>query len=243
MLPKLFSSSSTISAHHQDEQRKHRGDDIHINLHQIPILRPGCFETILPSAKANLREVVQCCLEFLTMEVSHVWYEPVPERSLDCWSLIRVTERSIWRAHYSGPVPCLLVTLMDCAISQTRSLNSLSISCVVKPPLSCQITIVSPAHWLTPIPAFSNQTQTWRVGIWIVLASGMTDSGNQQTSHYILGSQLCSMIQWWISNACYSKQASGVLNILTRVMQCTSRGEVGVPKVLEIVSKVGRQCD
>jgi len=49
------------------------------------------------------------------------------------------------------------------------------------------------------------------------------------------------MIEWWISNACYSKQASGVLNISSRVMQCGSRGEEGVSKVLEIVSKVGRQ--
>jgi len=45
---------------------------------------------------------------------------------------------------------------------------------------------------------------------------------------------------WWISNACYSKQASGVLNILSRVMRCDSRGEEGVSKVLQIVSKVGR---
>jgi len=49
------------------------------------------------------------------------------------------------------------------------------------------------------------------------------------------------MIEWWISNACYSKQASGVLNISSRVMQCGSRGEEDVSKVLEIVTKVGRQ--
>jgi len=49
------------------------------------------------------------------------------------------------------------------------------------------------------------------------------------------------MIEWWISNARYSKQASGVLNISSRVMRCGSRDEEGVSKVLEIVSKVGRQ--
>jgi hypothetical protein len=48
------------------------------------------------------------------------------------------------------------------------------------------------------------------------------------------------MIEWWIWNACYSKQASGVLNILSKVMRCDGRGEEGVSKVLEIVSKVGR---
>jgi len=69
----------------------------------------------------------------------------------------------------------------------------------------------------------------------------MTDFGNQKALHYILGSQRWSMIEWWISNACYSNQASKVLNISSTVMQCGSRGEEGVWKVLEVVSKVGRQ--
>jgi len=49
------------------------------------------------------------------------------------------------------------------------------------------------------------------------------------------------MIEWWISNGCYSEQALAVLNISSRVMHCSSRGKEGVSKVLEIVSKVGRQ--
>ena len=49
------------------------------------------------------------------------------------------------------------------------------------------------------------------------------------------------MIEWWTSNACYSKQALGVVNILSRVMPCGSRGEEGVSNVLESLSKVGRQ--
>jgi hypothetical protein len=69
----------------------------------------------------------------------------------------------------------------------------------------------------------------------------MTDFGNQKASHYILGSQRWSMIEWWISNSCYSKQALVVMNISSRVMPCGSSGEEGVSKVLEIVSKVGRQ--
>jgi hypothetical protein len=69
----------------------------------------------------------------------------------------------------------------------------------------------------------------------------MTDFGNQKVSHYILGSEQWSMIEWWRSNACYCKNASGVLNISSRVMRCGSRGEEGVSKILEIVSKVGRQ--
>jgi hypothetical protein len=49
------------------------------------------------------------------------------------------------------------------------------------------------------------------------------------------------MIEGSISNACYCKQASGVLNVSSRVMRCGDRGEESVLKVLEIVWKVGRQ--
>jgi hypothetical protein len=69
----------------------------------------------------------------------------------------------------------------------------------------------------------------------------MTDLGNQKASQYIIGSHQLSMIDWWISNACYSKQVSGVLNLSSRVMRCSNRGEESVSKVLEIVSKVSRQ--
>ena len=100
--------------------------------------------------------------------------------------------------------------------------------------------MVSAAHWLTPTPAFLAQKRTCRVGIWIELASAMTDFGNQKASHYILGYQWWSKFEWWISNVCYFKQALGVLNISSRVMQCGSRGEEGVSKVLQNGSKVGR---
>jgi len=73
---------------------------------------------------------------------------------LDSRSLIRVTQQSSRRFTWSGPVPCMLMMLMDWAISQTRSLTLIYICCVVKPPLSCQIPMVSAAHWLTPTPAF-----------------------------------------------------------------------------------------
>jgi len=162
---------------------------------------------------------------------------------LDSRSLIQVTQQSVRRSHCSGPAPCLLVMLMDWAISQMRSLTLLSIRCVVKPPLSCQMAMVSAAHWLTPTLAFSAKTWTCRVGIWSESASATTDFGNQKASHCTPGSQRWSMIELWISNACYSKQASGVLPILSSVMRFSSRGEKGVLKVLEIVSKVGRQAE
>jgi len=155
--------------------------------------------------------------------------------------LIPITQRSIRRHHSSGPAACLLMLLIHWAISQMHSLTVLSIRCVVKPPLSCQIPMVSAAHWLTPTPAFLAPTRTCGVGIWIVSASATTDFGNKKASNYILGSQQWSMIDWWISSACYSNQVLGVLNISSRVMQCGSRAEEGVSKVQEIVSEVGRQ--
>jgi len=160
---------------------------------------------------------------------------------LDSRSPIWVTQRSIRRSHCSGPAPCLLMMLIDCAIFQMCSLTSLSIRCVFKPPLSCQIPMVSASHWLTATVAFSAQTWTSRVGFWIVLASATTSFDNQKASHYILDSQMWSTIEWWISNACYSKQVSGSLNISSRVMQCGSSGKEGMSKVLEIVGKVSRQ--
>jgi hypothetical protein len=134
-------------------------------------------------------------------------------------SLIRVMQRSIRKSHCLGPTCCLLMMLMDWAISQTHSLTLLSIHCVVKPPLSYQILMVSAASWLTPTPAFSAQTQTCTVGIWIVLSSATTDFSNQKASHYFVHSQRWAMIVWWMSNACYSKQASGVLSISSRGVQ------------------------
>jgi len=135
----------------------------------------------------------------------------------------------------------MLLMLMDWLISQIGSLTLSSFHCVVKPPFSCQIPMVSAAHWLTPTPASSAQMQTLIVGIWIVLASATTDLGNQMASHYMSGSQRWSMIEWWILTASHSKQASGVLNISSREMRCGSRSEEGVSEGLEIVSKVGRQ--
>jgi len=135
----------------------------------------------------------------------------------------------------------MLMILMDWAISQTCSLTLLSIHCVVNPPLSCQITMVSAAHWLIPTPAFSDKTQTCGVGIWNIFESATTDFHNKKALHYIVGSQTWWMIKWWILNACYSEPVLGMLKILSRVMRWSCRAEEGLSKVQEIVSKVGRQ--
>jgi len=120
----------------------------------------------------------------------------------DYRSLIPALKRSIRRFHCLGSAPCLLMMLMDCAISQMPCLSLLSIRCVVQPPLSCQIPMVSAALGLTPTLAFSAQARTCRVSIWIVSASASTDFGNQKASHFIFGSQRWLMMECWISDTC-----------------------------------------
>jgi len=132
---------------------------------------------------------------------------------LDARSLIRLMQRLIRRSHRLGLVPCLLMMLMDWGISHMRALTILSIRCAVNPPALCPIPMVSAAHWPTPTLVFLAQTWTCRVGIWIVSATATTNFSNQKASHDISGSGWWSMIEWWITNACYSKQASEVLDI------------------------------
>jgi len=52
------------------------GDELHTNMHQFALPSCGFFEPILVSAKAKVRELVQRCLGFSTIEVSHVSHEP-----------------------------------------------------------------------------------------------------------------------------------------------------------------------
>jgi len=50
------------------------------NVHKFPLLSWGFFMPILPSVKANLHELIQCCLEFLTIGVSFLYHETFPKR-------------------------------------------------------------------------------------------------------------------------------------------------------------------
>jgi len=79
--------------------------------------------------------------------------------------------------------------------------------------------MVNAAHWLTLLLVYLAQRRTCRVRIRIVLASPTIDFVNQKGSHYLLVSQWWSMIECWVSNACNSKQGSGVLNISSTVMR------------------------
>ena len=155
-----------------------------------------------------------------------------PRGLVDARLLNRIIQQSIRRFHCLGQMPGLFIVLMHWAISQMRSRNLLFIHCVVKPPLSYQISIVSAVHWLTPTHAISAQMWTCRVGIWIELASVITDFANQKAAHYRIGSQRWSIVERWISNAHFCIPTSGVLNFLSRLTRCCSRGEEGVLKVL-----------
>ena len=135
----------------------------------------------------------------------------------------------------------MLLILLNRAIPLMHSLTGFSIDCVVKAPLSCQITIICGAHCLILIPALSALMWNWAFGFCIVLSSAMTYFGDQKGSDYIVGYQLCSPIEWWICNASYFKHTSGVFNIVSWVIQCHSRGEECLLQVLLAISKISRQ--
>jgi len=143
----------------------------------------------------------------------------------DARSLIWVVQPSIMKSHCSRLGPTLFLMVRDWAISQTCSLNWLSFHSVVEPPFSYHILMVSAGYWLTPIPAFPAQRRTCWLGIWIELPSAMIDFNNRKASQQIWHSQPWWMIEWWILNAHYSTQASGVLNSLSWVMRCSCSGE------------------
>jgi len=139
-------------------------------------------------------------------------------------SLIRVTQWSIGRFESLGLQPSFLLTLMDWAISQKNFLSSLSCDCVFTPPLSCQTTTVPAAYWLTPTLAFSVRRQTCAFAIRIAVDPAMTGFSNRTASHNIVCSPWWSLMEWWMSNTCNSKQASGLLNRSLIAMKCSSRG-------------------
>jgi len=60
----VSSLSSSASIHHQQEEKKHRGDAIHTNLYKVPHLSQGIFEHIVPSAEANLWNLSSAALSF-----------------------------------------------------------------------------------------------------------------------------------------------------------------------------------
>jgi hypothetical protein len=79
----------------KEEEMKHRGNEIYTNMHEFPLLNWGYFEPILPSLQANHRELVQCCLEFLTIQVGLLSDAPFPKQP----SGLRITHSSNSMSH------------------------------------------------------------------------------------------------------------------------------------------------
>jgi len=170
-----------------------------------------------------------------------VYYHALPKTALGCFSLCGVIGLT---GGYGRPYSLRWITRDRLCFSwrggQTHTQVSENEAKVKPQPAQIKRGLAKTRRW----GVLSNvcvQTQTGRVSIWIVLASAVTDYGNQKASHYILGSQWWSMIEWWISNACHCKQESGVLNISSRVRWCGSSGEKGLTKIVDIVSMVCRQ--
>jgi len=200
--PEVSSMWSAESTHHQEKQRRIGvmkfiptctsflllvGVSLSAFFHQW---RPSCMNLSCTALSFWLSRLVLSAMY-------HIQTDNIYDRSL-----IRAIQWSIMRSHSSVPAPSLLIMLMDCSFSHMHSLSSLSIPCVVKPPLPCNIHIVSAAHRLPPTPVFSARTRTCRVRICNVLESATTDFAKQKASHYILCSPWWSMIEWWISNPC-----------------------------------------
>ena len=219
---------------------KHWGDAVHTNVVEVPHLSQVLIDPIACWWRTNSVDLSHAAWSFCPWRIVFSAMYQFQGSLFNARSLIWVMQWSIRRSHCSESAPGSLLMLMDWAISKMCSLTLLSFHYVVKLPISHWIRMVSNALWLAPSLEFSARLQTCWVGVWIVLASALTDFGNQKASHYTWGSQWWSMIEWLISNPLYCEQMSAVLNTSSRVTQCGSRGEEGVSKDLEISSKVGR---
>ena len=131
----MLSSGST---HHQEEEKKHRGDEIHTNVHECPLLSRVFFEPNLPSVKANLRELVQCCLDFLTIEVGLVCHVPFSKGPFG----LQFTNSSNAMIDWEIPLLAAGALLVD----EAHGLGNLpdALPHFIIHPLCCQATLILP---------------------------------------------------------------------------------------------------
>jgi hypothetical protein len=96
----------------------------------------GFFEPILHVAKANLSELVWCCLEFLTIEVSLIWHVAFSDQRFKFQStdshnatidldipLLRAPTLLVADSHGLGNIPDLLPHFMFCPLCCQSTLN------------------------------------------------------------------------------------------------------------------------
>jgi len=94
---------------------------------------------------------------------------------------------------WTGQSPC-----------RTASLYYLSIVLSSHPSPAKSQWFLMPIGWLDR-PCSRPRRKLVQSAPGLILPSAMSNFSNQTTSHYILRSPLSSIIEWWISNACYSK--------------------------------------
>jgi len=82
--PEVSSSSFSVSTHHQEEQKQHRGYVLHTTVDKFQHLSQDFINCIHPSAKTNLGELVQSFLEFPTVEHNLVCHVLIPKQNISC---------------------------------------------------------------------------------------------------------------------------------------------------------------
>jgi len=107
-------------------------------MHGFPLLSRGFFERIIPSANANLHELVQCCLEFLTIVVSLVCHVPFPKRPFT----LQFTDSS--NATIDKEIPLLGAGAL--LVDDAHGLGNLpdALPHFIIHPLCCQATLILP---------------------------------------------------------------------------------------------------
>jgi len=191
----ISSLSYSVFTDHQDEEEKHQHNEIHSNADNFAIHSCDVIDSIFPLVKATLCEHVWCCLEFLPIKDRLVCLGLFPTWPVGCQIIDWSNATIDYEITLQEPAPSLLHLLLNWAISQSCSLTLLSFHCIVRPPISCQITMVSAVNYLTPTLVFAAQRQTCWLRIYIVLATVITDFGNQKASHYILAFPRWLMIE------------------------------------------------
>jgi hypothetical protein len=81
--PEVSFFSSSGSGHHEEEQMKYQGYEKQTHMNKFSLLIAGFINPILPFIMANLRNLVQYYIEFVTIKVSlfcHVPFAKQPFR-------------------------------------------------------------------------------------------------------------------------------------------------------------------
>jgi len=75
----VFSCWPSLPTPHQEDQKKHWGEEVHMKVDYFPHFSQGFVDPLLSSANDNLGKLVSGSLEFLTIEVRLVCQVPFPK--------------------------------------------------------------------------------------------------------------------------------------------------------------------